>query len=208
MKNKLKNWRFILKHERRRLIVALIFLAIAMGFYLFAGDYVSDHRGIAVHDLILDNIGPYNLSFIFIWLYILVIILFFIRPILINPEEFPYMLNIFSLFVIVRSGFILFTHLIPPPDAIIVHFPSIFSFLSFSNDLFFSGHAGLPFLGFLIYRRYSKAMSYFMLASSFVLAVTALLMHVHYSIDVFSAYFITYGVYKFGNFVHSKIKSS
>jgi hypothetical protein len=35
-----------------------------------------------------------------------------------------------------------------------------------------------------------------MLVSSIILAITVLLMHVHYSIDVLSAYFITYGVYK------------
>jgi hypothetical protein len=38
-----------------------------------------------------------------------------------------------------------------------------------------------------------------MLGASIVLAITVLLMHVHYSIDVASAYFITYGVYKVGD---------
>jgi hypothetical protein len=34
---------------------------------------------------------------------------------------------------------------------------------------------------------------------SIILASTVLLMHVHYSIDVAAAYFITYGVYVLGN---------
>ena len=38
-----------------------------------------------------------------------------------------------------------------------------------------------------------------MLASSIILGITVLLMHVHYSIDVFSAYFIVYGIYVLGN---------
>jgi len=207
METKLRDWGFVFKHERKKLAAALIIFAIAITLYLLAGDYVSEHAGIAVPDLILDSIGPYDLGFIFVWLYILVIALFLIHPIIINPREFPYILNMFSLFIAVRSWFILFTHLIPPHDAIIVHFPSYFNLLNFSNDMFFSGHAGLTFLGFLIYRRYSKTMSYFMLASSFVLAITVLLMHVHYSIDVFSAYFIAYGIYRFGNFIYAKIKS-
>jgi hypothetical protein len=207
MESKLRDWRFVFAHEKKKLIVALIFFVIAMILYISAGDYTRDHGGVAVPDLILDRIGPYDLGFIFVWLFILITALFFIHPVLFNPRAFPYVLNIFSLFVAVRSGFIIFTHLIPPPDAIIIHFPGYLNLLSFSNSLFFSGHTGLPFLGFLIYRKYSKTMSYFMLASSFVMAITVLLMHVHYSIDVFSAYFISYGVYKFGNFMYAKTKN-
>jgi len=74
--------------------------------------------------------------------------------------------------------------------------PSFFYFLTYANDLFFSGHVGLPFLGFLIFK--DKKIRYFMLSASIILAVTVLLMHVHYSIDVAAAYFITYSIYALG----------
>jgi len=108
-------------------------------------------------------------------------------------------LNMFSIYLFVRSFFVIFTHLRAPFDAAVVHFPSIFQFLNFSNDLFFSGHAGLSFLAFLVLREHHKKLSYFMLACSIILGITVLLMHVHYSIDVFSAYFIVYGIFVFGN---------
>jgi len=40
-----------------------------------------------------------------------------------------------------------------------------------------------------------------------VMAATVLLMHVHYSIDVFSAFFITYGIYKIGQRLVAKFDS-
>ena len=92
----------------------------------------------------------------------------------------------------------LVTHLGVPADAIKVSAPSFLGMFTFTNDLFFSGHTGLPFLGFLIFRKYSKSVGYFMLASSIILAATVLLMHIHYTIDVFAAFFITYGIYKIG----------
>ncbi len=101
-----------------------------------------------------------------------------------------------SLFVLVRSAFIILTHLKAPADAITVVSPSFFQFLTYTNDLFFSGHAGLPFLGFLVYK--DSKIKCFMIFSSIILALTVLLMHVHYSIDVASAYFITYGIYVIG----------
>ncbi len=197
----LKEWLKIIKQNKRKLLVSLFFLIVASTIYGLSGDYIADHiANTAVSpDLILDHIGPYNLSFIFIWLFLVVIAVGLLYPLIFKPKELPYVLNMFSFFLIVRSGFVIFTHLRPPVDAVVVHFPLFLNLLNFTNDLFFSGHAGIPFLGFLMFRRHNRLISYFMLISSFVLGVVVLLMHVHYSIDVFSAYFITYGIYVIGN---------
>ncbi len=194
------SWLEQLKRNKNKLAISLVFLIIAIIAYSLAGDYVTDQGNTVIaHDLILDHVGPYNLSFIFVWLFILVIVVGLFYPLMFRPAKISYFLNIFSLFVIVRSGFIIFTHLRPPIDAIEPVFPSMLQFLNFTNDLFFSGHAGLPFLLFLLFYKENKKLAYFMLACSIILGITVLLMHVHYSIDVFSAYFITYGVYKIGN---------
>lgn len=197
---KFRDWLYEVKHHRKKILVAFLFLMVAVALYSLSGDYVADYKNpVASHDIILDNIGPYNLSFIFIWLFIPIIAVLFLYPIIFKPGELHYVLNMFSLFTIIRSGFVIFTHLKPPVDAIIVNFPSFFNLINFSNDLFFSGHTGIPFLAFLIFRKHHKGLSYFMLACSIILGTTALLMHVHYSIDVFSAFFITYGIYRIGN---------
>ncbi len=194
------DWWINIKKNRRKIIYSLIFLLLSVAIYASAGDYITDHKGyVSSQDLILDNIGPYNLSYIFIYFFIFIMALYFLYPLIYKPDELAYVIAMFSLFVIIRSGFIIFTHLSVPVDAIHVKFPGYLQLLDFSNALFFSGHAGLPFLGFLIYKKHHKSLSYFMLVSSVILGITVLLMHVHYSIDVFSAYFITYGIYKIGN---------
>ncbi len=194
-----KLWLSEIRNNRKRLLIALLFIVLASFAYSLSGDYLTDHQGyVSAQDLILDHFGPYNLSFIFVWFFLFVGFIFFTYPIIFKPQELHYVLIMFSMFVIVRSGFIMFTHLAVPADAILPTFPGYFQVLNFANDLFFSGHTGFPFLGFLVFRK-NKLISYFMLFSSILLGITVLLMHVHYSIDVFSAYFITYGIYVFGN---------
>ena len=196
-----KEWAVVIKDNKNKIFFALILLIVATLFDFAAGDYLTDHAGsyVSVSDLILNNFGPYDLSFIFVWLFIIVIAIFFLYPLVFNPKKLHYSISMFSFLLIVRSVFIMFTHLRVPSDAIAVSFPSIIQFLNFQNDLFFSGHVGVSFLGFLVFRNENKILSYFMLASSIILGVVVLLMHVHYSIDVFSAFFITYGVYVIGN---------
>ncbi len=193
---KLSQW-FSTLHKKR-VAVALFFLLVSIVLYSLSGDYVSEHIGVVVPDIIVDHFGPYNLGIVYIWLFIIIIGLFFIFPLVYHPKELPYVMNMFSLFLAVRSGFVLFTRLQTPPDAIIVHFPKYLQLLNFSNDLFFSGHVGVPFLGFLVFKDYPK-LRYFMLACSIILGIAVLLMHVHYSIDVLSAFFISYGIYHIGN---------
>jgi hypothetical protein len=196
LKIKLKEWKKDIVDNKYRIILALIFLAIAMAALMISSDYVDEIHTVAVPDLILDAIPAINLSFIFVWGLILVLAVYIIYPLLYTPKKFHYALGMLSLFLLVRSGFVILTHLKVPTGAIHVTTLSFLQFMTYSNDLFFSGHTGLPFLGFLVFKE--SKIKYFMLASSIILAVTVLLMHQHYSIDVASAYFITYGVFVMG----------
>jgi len=191
------SWRKKIEENKYKIVLALILLiAVSLIDYL-AGSYTTSIQGTHVKDLILDHTKPINLGFLFIWGWLTIVFVFFAYPVFLKPEKIHVVIIMFSLLILVRSISITLTHLITPPDAIPVNFPSIFSLLRFKNDLFFSGHTALPFLGFLIFKR--KTMRYFMLISSFVMAATVLLMHQHYSIDVFAAFFIAYGIYKIGN---------
>ncbi len=175
----------------------MLFLAISFVALTVSSRYVDEVNAVSVPDLILDAIPTIDLSFLFVWGILLVLAVYLIYPLLFNPKKFHYALGMLSLFVLVRSAFIILTHLKAPIGAIPVAAQGFLQFLTYSNDLFFSGHAGLPFLGFLVFRE--SRIRYFMLAASIILAITVLFMHVHYSIDVASAYFITYGIFMIGH---------
>jgi hypothetical protein len=197
-KSKFSEWFSAIGQNKWKVLLSLIFLVMAVSFYAASGYYVSERNYSAVSDLVLNNIGPYDLSFVFTYLFALVVVVFLVYSFVYIPKKFHSITAMLGLFVIVRSIFMLLTHIGVPADAIKVSAPGPLSFLTFTNDLFFSGHTGLPFLGFLIFRKYSKSVGYFMLVSSIILASTVLLMHIHYTIDVFAAFFITYGIYKIG----------
>jgi hypothetical protein len=109
----------------------------------------------------------------------------------------------FSLLLIVRSLFMIFTHVGTPEGAVSVHFPGIFSKLYFENDMFFSGHTAMPFLGFYLFR--GNILRDVDLVGAIVLGIVVLAMHVHYSIDVFGAFFMTYCSYQMGTVLLRKL---
>jgi len=110
----------------------------------------------------------------------------------------------FSLLVMIRSFFVSLTHLKAPVGAIIAtEAPRLYALLDFQNALFFSGHTAIPFLGFLLFKK--EKIGKFFLIATIVMALVVLFMHVHYSIDVFAALFITYGTYKVGEWLFKKV---
>jgi hypothetical protein len=189
-------WKKDVVEHKYKILLAVLFLAIAMLALTVSSQYVDEIHTVAVPDLILDSIPVIDLSPIFVWGILLVLVVYIAYPLLYRPKKFHYALGMLSLFLLVRSAFVVLTHLKVPVGAIPVASQGFFQFLTYSNDLFFSGHAGLPFLGFLVFN--DSKVKYFMLTASIILAITVLFMHVHYSIDVASAYFITYGIFVIG----------
>jgi len=198
-----EEWKQELKNHKHLIYISLIFLIIAVTINFISGDYVSEVEGIVVPDLILDHTPSINLNIVFVYGVLLVITAIFIYPLLFRVKELHNVISQFSLLVLVRALFISFTHLSTPTAAILPNYPWPLSLMDFKNDLFFSGHTAVPFLGFLLFK--NSKVGYFFLAASIVMAVTVLLMHVHYSIDVFSAFFITYGTFKIGKLLFTKI---
>ena len=72
-------------------------------------------------------------------------------------------------------------------DALARHFTA-------HNDLFFSLHTALPFLGFLVFR--DSFFRRLCLGASFLMGGTVLLCRLHYSMDVAAAYPITYALFR------------
>lgn len=196
-----KDWRKELIEYKYLIFLSLIVFTIATYLDYLSGVYTSKVETVYVPDLILDHIAPVNLSFIYIWGYIFFFLVIFLYPIFFHIRTLHIVISQFSLLVMLRAVFVLLTHLQIPHDAIIANFPGMFEKLSFQNDLFFSGHTAIPFLGFLMFK---KKIRYIFLFGSVLMGTVVLLMHVHYSIDVFGAFFMTYGSYKTGNLVIRK----
>lgn len=205
LNNDLNNWEKDIAQHRSAIFISILFLSMALVFNYVASTYVDRAGEVSAPDLILDLIPAMNLSMIYVYGYIFVILLLLIYPLVRDPKDFHKVVSQFSLLILLRSFFITLTHLKAPAEAIAIDIPYFLSFLSFSNDLFFSGHTAVPFLGFLIFQK--RRISRLFLAMTVILASTVLVMHVHYSIDVFAALFITLGSYTFGNWFFNKVDS-
>ncbi len=185
----------------------LFILSIILSF--FAIHYVDGYSiGYVVPDLILDHIPTLNVTYLFFQ----GAFIFFVATIvilLLFPDFMPFALIASALLFTVRSLFMTLTHLSAP---VISHYSyinykhdvanTLFT-ISSGNDLFFSGHVGYPFLLALIFWK-KKFLRYFFIACSIISSFAVLFGHLHYSIDVFSAFFITYGVFEISKRVFKK----
>ena len=181
--------------------LALIFLAISIVVNFYAGTYAAENVSNPVTDIILSNTRAYDLDGMFIY----GSILFFFAIVfvcLIKPKKIPFTVKSIALFVLIRSLFITLTHLGPFPSQMIIH-SDILSKLTFGGDLFFSGHTGLPFLLALIFWK-NKLVRYMFISFSLMFAFVVLLSHMHYSIDVLAAFFITYSIFHISEYLFKR----
>jgi hypothetical protein len=191
-------------YQCRYLVASSLAVAlVAMYVDYRCGVYVSSIQGPDVPDLILDHFGPVDLSPLFVYGYFALVSFLFAYPVVFRTPMFHFVLVQFGLLLTLRSFFMVFTHLQTPSDAIAGDFPWIFEHLNFQNDLFFSGHTAIPFLGFFLFR--DSGVRYIFLVGSVVMATVVLAMHRHYSIDVLAAFFFTYCSYRMGCFLMRKI---
>lgn len=168
--------------------------------YAFA--YATRPTSSPVGDLILDNIPVIDLNFIIIEVALvsLVIGTLFVFS---RPRYVLFSLKAIALFIIIRALFISLTHVGIHPENIapgVGMFDAIYLYLNFQTGLFFSGHTGLPFLMALIFWETPRTRLVF-LALSFIFAVAVLAAHIHYSIDVFAAPFMAYGIFRIAQYL-------
>lgn len=203
-KEKVKSWGREIWEHKYVLTISILFLIVSIFLDILAGTYADKKASIPVTDLILDSIPTINLSFIFSYGVTLMILVGLTYTLFFKVRELHIVIGQFSLLVLIRSFFVTLTHLRRPTEAVVnaylSHVPRIFIF---ENDLFFSGHVAIAFLGFLLFRK--EKIGIFFLIMTPIMALTVLFMHVHYSIDVFAALFITYGSYKIGQRLFRKL---
>lgn len=198
-----RDWKTEIHEYKYLILISIACLILSAIICIFTSSYVDRIQVVAVPDLILDNIPVINLNIIFSYSFVILLTLLTIYTVFFRVKEFHKAALLFSLLVLTRSIFITLTHLGAPQEALLGgNAPGLYQLFNFRNDLFFSGHAAMPFMAFLIFRKEWIGKIFFIL--TVILSATVLLMHVHYSIAVFSAFFITYGVYKFGEWLMSK----
>ena len=196
------------KSFNKSILIGIILLTVALIINYYAATYAFERASSAVADIVLSNIPVYDVD----WIFVFGPIVFGIWIAAISfahPKTLPFTLKSIALFVIIRSAFITLTHIGPFPDHIVIDGNSAaflhlisnstnFFLLSTGADLFFSGHTGLPFMLALIFWRHRLTRA-FCLAMSVFFGVIVLLGHLHYSIDVASAFFISYTIFVIAN---------
>ncbi len=181
---------------------ALLIASLFVNFY--ASTYATKVASAPVTDIILSNIRVYDVDMIFIYgPWVLWIFLFLV----VIPKSYriPFIVKNIALFVIIRSIFITLTHIGPFPTAISVLSTKMISNFTAGGDLFFSAHTGLPFLMTLVFWK-DKVLRYILLASSLFFGAVVLMGHLHYTIDVVAAFFITYSIYSIAEQLFRKDK--
>jgi hypothetical protein len=171
----------------------LIFFFLSLYVNRLASIYALQSASNAVNDIILDNTPVIDVNLI-VTTGAFLFFLFITLMTLTHPKKLPFLLKSAALFIVIRSIFITLTHLGPMPYQSYIDPTNFFSSYNLGTDYFFSGHTGLPFLMSLIFwdKRWIR---YVALACSLVFGTSVLLGHLHYSIDVFAAFFITYTIF-------------
>lgn len=199
--------KFFVKERVQSLFVGIIFFIISLIIQSFANSYVSALKGVPVNDVFLDNLPTVDLDFIIIQGALIMTILL-IYLFLVKPKYIIFGLKSLAIFIIVRSFLITLTHLGTNPSQLLLDqnsfgFPLYNILYNTNNDYFFSGHTGLPFLMALVFWP-EKKWRYAFIFVSIISGTSVLLAHIHYSIDVFAAPFITYSIFSIARKIFPK----
>lgn len=189
------------------LFIGIILLIIASFIQRIANNYVIITGWTIVWDILLSNIPSFDIDK-FIIIGALCFTFMVILLLLLNPKYINFTIKSLALFIIIRSFFISLTHLWIQPHEIKFDSNTIGFWLydilyNTKNDFFFSGHTGIPFLIALIFHKRKVLRNFFFLLT--IISWTSVILgHIHYSIDVFSAPFITYSIYSISKSLFKK----
>ena len=178
----------------RSFLIGLFLVAISLFVNHLSSIYVDHRAGAYVQDIFLDNLPVVNVDEI-LNEGVIVYSLFLTFFVIIKPRRIPFVLKSLAVFIFIRAIFTMLTHLGPAPSQTYLDPDDLLAKLSNGRDMFFSGHTGIPFLMALIFWNENKLVRYVSLAASIIFGTSVLLGHLHYSIDVFAAFFITYTIY-------------
>ena len=190
-------WKEFFQVKRNKIeltITLLLFVVILISLTNFL-NFVEARPGVVLSDPILDLFNPIDLTwltFALIYISLITAIITLIR----NPERFLFAIQLYTLMVMVRIAAMYLLPLEPPATMIILNDPFVEIFgtgQTLTKDLFFSGHTATLFILYLVSQK--KLIKSIFLFCTLAVAVSVILQHVHYTIDVFAAVFFTYTSY-------------
>lgn len=186
---------FVKEHRWVETLISIAAFAVCyLVIFPYSINFANTHAGGSVPDLILSNVPVFNVVDFFVY-GMFALVTFILALCVLDPKGVPFILNCLSIFVLIRSVFVTLTHLGPFPTHALSDFGPTITNAFFGADFFFSGHTGAPFLMALIFWD-NLTLRYIFITWSIFFGVIVLLGHLHYSIDVLSAYFITYTIYR------------
>lgn len=191
---------FWTSERRHSLYLSFILIILALVIQVAAGHYSSTVARFAPpeSDLFLSNLPVIDFGFILVGgiIFFLMFSFFLLST---RPRYVLFGMKAVALVVICRAFFMNLTREGIYPGAFV---PSngnygfgLYHLLTYQGNLFFSGHTAFPFLFALIFWN-ERFWRRFFLVATVVFGTVVLLAHVHYSIDVFAAPFIVYGVFR------------
>lgn len=177
----------------RRVVFGGVLLLSALWLNYIANGYAAAHPGPMVPDTLLGWLPVVNVNLFFSEGSYLVIAGIIVISV-VYWQRIPFILKSLALLIAIRAIFLSVTHLgvIEPHSGLDGTFPRFFSQ---GHDYFFSGHTSLPFLFALVFWDKRKIRAIFLIITV-IAAATVLLGHLHYSIDVLAAPFMTYAIYQ------------
>lgn len=176
------------------IIFGILFLTAGLFINYSAGNFATEKAGNGVADLFLDNVPVVDMGFLLVY-GALAILSFILIVLICEPRYLPFTLKALAMFIITRSIFIVLTHIGPYYEFAPLPPNKLMGTIAFGGDLFFSGHTGVPFLMALIFWKFAR-LRFIFIAVSVIFGISVLLSHIHYSIDVVAAFFITYAIFE------------
>jgi hypothetical protein len=204
------NWKeaFKKKNFRTEFFITVLFLFLILTALANFLNFVEMRNGVVLNDPLLNLFKPINLtwlSFSLIYISLFTAIFSFLK----NPGLLLKAFQAYTVMVLFRITAMFLLPLDPPVGMIPLTDP-LTEFIGtgqlISKDLFFSGHTATLFLLFLLVE--TKVLKIAFLVSTILVAISILLQHVHYSIDVFSAPFFTYCSLKITEILRRKFSLS
>jgi hypothetical protein len=202
------DWKEAWANRRFRisLLVTLVALFTVLQVIIRVMDFMETQPGARIDDPILALLPPTDMTWPLTFLIYsnLMLLLWGNRN---HPKELLMAMQTYSLMIFARTV-TLYTFPLEAPEGIIpladplVQWKSEYSIVH-TKDLFFSGHTATVFMCFLT--TVSRWMRVWFLIATVLVGFFVLLQHVHYTIDVLAAPFVSYLCYRLVGVTNEKL---
>jgi membrane-associated phospholipid phosphatase len=198
-----EKWKIFFCSSKPRIIFIISVAILSLLLYTLPHFliFVENRPGAALPDPVLALFRPVDLTwliFIIIYASLITALVYLIQ----NPVQLLKGIQFYAVMVLVRMLSMYIMPLEPPATMIALKDPFVEFFSSGSTltkDLFFSGHTATMLIFYFITK--NKLLKFFFLFCTVVIAVSVILQHVHYTIDVWAAVFFSFAIYKFLEYV-------